>query len=57
VEIAMSLDPSLRITKNTSGKRSVMTRVERIAKMVNDKKLDPKKDMVLGLPKTLLPKV
>lgn len=53
----MSLDPSLRITKNTSGKRSVMTRGERIAKMVTDKKLDPKKDKVLGLPKTLLPKI
>lgn len=53
----MSLDSSLRISKNTSGKRSVMTRGERIAKMTFDKKLDPKKDRVLGIPKTLLPKV
>lgn len=52
----MSLDPSLRISKNTSGKRSVMTRGERIAKMTLDKKLDPKKDRVLGIPKTLAPK-
>lgn len=52
----MSLDRSLKISKQMSGKRSVMTRAERIAKMVSDKKLDPKKDKVLGLPKTLVPK-
>ncbi|MGD9790259.1 MAG: small basic protein [Phycisphaerales bacterium] len=49
----MSLDPSLRVSKNLSGKRSVLTRAERIAKMTADKKFDPKKDKALGIPKTL----
>ena len=49
----MSLDRSLKISANLAGKRSVLTRDERIAKMTTDKKFDPKKDKVLGLPKTL----
>ena len=53
----MSLDPSLRISQSLAGKRSVMTRAERIAKMTTDKKFDPKKDKVLGIPKTLAAKV
>jgi small basic protein (TIGR04137 family) len=52
----MSLDRSLKISANLAGKRSVMTRAERIAKMQADKKFDPKKDKVLGLPKTLVVK-
>ncbi len=52
----MSLDASLRVAKNMAGKRSVMTRDERIAKMTTDKKFDAKKDKVLGIPKTLAPK-
>ena len=48
----MSLDPSLKIRGVMTGKRSVMTRAERVATMVADKKLDPKKDKALGLPKT-----
>ncbi len=48
----MSLDRSLKISASLSGKRSVMTRAERIAKMQSDKKFDTKKDKVLGLPKT-----
>ncbi len=52
----MSLDPSLKSKSMLTGKRSVMTRNERIAKMTTDKKFDPKKDKVLGIPKTLVPK-
>lgn len=52
----MSLDPSLRVSQSLSGKRSVLTRAERIAKMQADKKFDAKKDKVLGLAKTLVGK-
>lgn len=49
----MSIDRSLKTASNLTGKRSVMTRAERIAKMVEDKKLDTSKGRALGLPKTL----
>lgn len=49
----MSLDRSLRTKGNLAGKRSVLTRAERVAKMVTDKKLDTKRQGALGLPKTL----
>jgi len=52
----MSLDRSLKISANLTGKRSVLTRAERIAKMTADKKFDPKKDEALGIPKTLVGK-
>ncbi|MFO0833008.1 MAG: small basic protein [Phycisphaerales bacterium] len=52
----MSLDRSLKVTANLAGKRSVLTRTERIAKMQADKKFDPKKDKVLGIAKTLVGK-
>ena len=52
----MSLDPSLKITRNMAGKRSVLTRVERIAKLKADKKLDEKNGKVLGIAKTLVGK-
>ncbi len=52
----MSIDRSLKISAKLSGKRSVMTRAERVAKLTADKKFDPKKDKVLGIPKTLIPK-
>ncbi|MCA9287630.1 MAG: small basic protein [Phycisphaerales bacterium] len=52
----MSLDPSLKTKASLTGKRSVMKRDERIAKMAADKKFDPKKDKALGIPKTLVPK-
>jgi len=55
----MSLDRSLKTSGGISSKRSVMTRGERIAKMIEDKKFDPKdpkKAKPLGLPKTLVPK-
>lgn len=53
----MSLDRSLKVAAKHGGKRSVMTRAERVAKMTADKKFVPGKDRVLGLPKTLVPKV
>lgn len=53
----MSLDRSLKISGKLAAKRSVLTRTERIAKMIEDKKFDPKKDKALGLPKTLVGKV
>lgn len=52
----MSLDSSLKSKSMLTGKRSVMRREERVAKMISDKKFDPKKDRVLGIPKTLVPK-
>ncbi|MDX2148230.1 MAG: small basic protein [Planctomycetota bacterium] len=52
----MSLDRSLKTSAKMGGKRSVMTRAERIAKMIADKKFDVTKDRAVGLPKTLMPK-
>jgi len=52
----MSMDPSLRTSMTGGGKRSVLTRAERIGKMIADKKFDPKKDKALGVPKTLVGK-
>lgn len=48
----MSLDPSLKLKNQLAGVRNVMTRAERVERMTKDKKFDPKKDGVLGLPKT-----
>ncbi|MBS0188546.1 MAG: small basic protein [Planctomycetes bacterium] len=52
----MSLDRSLKISTTGTGKRSVLSREERINKLVADKKFDAKKDKVLGLAKTLVGK-
>ncbi len=52
----MSLDRSLKVSANLAGKRSVLTRAERISKLTADKKFDPKKDKALGLAKTLVGK-
>ena len=49
----MSMDPSLRTKGSLAGKRSVLSRAERVAKMVSDKKIDTKKDGALGLRKTI----
>ena len=54
-EFAMSLDRSLKISAKLTGKRSVMKRDERIAKMTLDKKFDEKKG-ALGIAKTLVGK-
>ncbi len=50
----MSVSRSLKMTTSMAGKRSVMTRAERIQKLLADKKFDPKKDKALGIPKTLV---
>jgi len=52
----MSLDRSLKVSATTASKRSVLTRAERISKMVSDKKFDLSKDKAMGIPKTLVPK-
>jgi small basic protein (TIGR04137 family) len=49
----MSLDRSLRTKGSLAGKRSVLTRAERVAKLIADKKVDLKKDGALGLRKTI----
>ncbi len=48
----MSLSRSLKTSGGLSGKRSVMTRAERVEKLKNDKKFNPKTDSPLRLPKT-----
>jgi small basic protein (TIGR04137 family) len=48
----MSLDRSLKTKGKLSEKRTVMTRSERIAKLVETRVLNPKKDGALHLPKT-----
>jgi small basic protein (TIGR04137 family) len=47
----MSIHPSLRGANNLSGERSVLTRFERIQKLVKDGKVDPEEDSAYGLPK------
>jgi len=49
----MSLDSSLKTKGALAGKRSVLTRAERITKLLEEKKIDPKKSGALGLAKTL----
>lgn len=48
----MSMDPSLKSKDALTGKRSVMTRAERVAALRAAKRLDEKKPRALGLPKT-----
>lgn len=48
----MSLDSSLRTKGGLAGKRSVLTRAERVARLAADKKINTKKDGALGLRKT-----
>jgi small basic protein (TIGR04137 family) len=52
----MSLDRSLKTGGSLASKRSVLKRSERIAKMMTDKKFDPKTGKPLGIPKTLVAK-
>ncbi|MEO0511986.1 MAG: small basic protein [Planctomycetota bacterium] len=49
----MSIDRSLKTSGNLASVRSVMTRAERIEKLKTDGKFDPKKNVPLGLPKTI----
>lgn len=48
----MSLDSSLKTKGGLAGKRSVLTRSERVAKMAADKKINTAKDGALSLRKT-----
>ncbi|MBC7771914.1 MAG: small basic protein [Pyrinomonadaceae bacterium] len=52
----MSLDPSLKTKGSMAASRSVLTRAERIGKLVTEKRFDAKKDKVLGLAKTRVSK-
>ena len=47
----MSLDRTLKAHGSLKGARSVMTRAERIARMMDEGRFDPEKDSPLGLPK------
>ncbi|MFT5423959.1 MAG: small basic protein (TIGR04137 family) [Phycisphaerales bacterium] len=48
----MSINASLKMKGGLAGKRSVMTRAERMKVLKDDKKFDLKKSSILGLPKT-----
>jgi small basic protein (TIGR04137 family) len=48
----MSLDRSLKGSAGMATNRSVLTRAERIAKLTEMKKMDPKAPKALCLPKT-----
>ncbi|MEL7472849.1 MAG: small basic protein [Planctomycetota bacterium] len=48
----MSIDNSLKVKGGLSGKRNVLKRAERIAKMKANKSFEADKDKPLGLPKT-----
>ena len=52
----MSIDRSLKSSGTTAANRSVMTRAERISKMIESKKMDPKSIKAIGLPKTRIGK-
>lgn len=47
----MSLDRTLKVHGGLKGARSVMTRSERIAHLIEEGKFDPETDSPLGLPK------
>jgi len=47
----MSIHPSLRGVDTLRGERSVLTRFERVRKLVKEGKLDEENDSALGLPK------
>lgn len=48
----MSLDPSLKLKGSLTGRRSVMTRAERVQALIDEKRLNPENGKALGLPKT-----
>ncbi len=47
----MSIDPTLKVTGGLLRTRSVLTRAERIAQLIDEGKFDPESDCPLGLPK------
>lgn len=48
----MTMDRTLKLHGGLAGRRSVMTRAERIAHMIEEGSFDPEEDSPLGLPKT-----
>lgn len=52
----MSIDRSLKTSGKLAAKRSVLTRAERISKMIEEKKVTQQTAKALGIPKTLAPK-
>ncbi|MFG0251857.1 MAG: small basic protein [Phycisphaerales bacterium JB038] len=48
----MSIHASLKTQGNLAVNRNVLTRAERVAKLVDKGKLDPNTDAAIGLPKT-----
>jgi len=48
----MSIDRSLKTKGSLTGKRSVMTRAERVSALKASKRMDEKSAKALGLPKT-----
>ena len=47
----MSIHSSLRGADTLTGERSVLTRVERIARLTKEGRFNPEEDAVIGLPK------
>lgn len=47
----MSIDKSLKSKSSLERHRNVLSRAERVAKLVDDEKFDPEKDSPTGLPK------
>src|SRR5262245_54165160 len=47
----MTIHSSLRGVNSLKGERSVLTRIERLARLTKDGKFDPEKNAVWGLPK------
>ncbi len=53
----MSLDPSLKTSNSLSKHRNVLSRDERIGKLLADERFNPEKDSPIGLPKVASRKV
>ena len=47
----MSMDPTLKSRNSLAGRRSVLSRTERIEKLVEEGKFDPEEGSPFGLPK------
>lgn len=47
----MSLDPSLKTAASLAKHRNVLTRAERVARLLKQERFDSEKDSPLGLPK------
>ena len=47
----MSIDPTLKFHGALKGSRSVLTRAERITRLIEEGKFDPEADNPFGLPK------